>query len=317
MKYNKLEYNTSLFLSSISLFLGIGISKIINNVGQDSWISIILGTLLGLLIIKLFTKLKPKENKILKYIYSTIILTINLLLVTKLISSIYLNKTPDILVVLPLIMLVYYSTSKDINLIFKLSQIMCLVFIIFALIPTITLTPKINIDYFKPLLTTNILKIITSSIDYALISTAPYTLYPNIKQNYTPKTYLLSSLMIYIIITVTIGNLGTNLAKLYRYPEYMIFKEISLLGFIENIQNILSFLWLFTSFILSSIATYNIKETTNKKLFIITLILITLLLTKILLNNYIYTEYITKYYGEILLSSIILYLISKIWHIIN
>lgn len=314
MKYNKLEYNSSLFLSSISLFLGIGISKIINTSMQDSWISIILGTVLGLLLIKLFTTLPQKENKILKYTYSSIILTINLLLVTKLISSIYLNKTPDILVIIPLIILIYYTTSKDINLILKLSQIMCLIFILFALFPTITLTPKIDIDYFKPILTTNIKNIITSSIDYALISTSPYILYPNLKQNYNYKTYLLSSLMIFIIITTTIGNLGINLAKLYRYPEYMIFKEISILGFIENIQNILSFLWLFASYTLSSITAFNIKQTTNKKYYIITLILITLLLTNILLNNYIYTEYLTKHYGIILLLTIILYLISKTWH---
>lgn len=311
MKYNKLEYNSSLFLSSISLFLGIGISKIINNVGSDYWLSLILGTFLGLLIIKLFTKLSQKENKILKYIYSVIILTINLLLVTKLISSIYLNKTPDIIVIFPLIILIYYATSKDRQLIYKLSQIMCFIFLLFSLIPIITLTPKIELDYFKPVFTSNILNILKSSIDYALISTAPYILYPNLKENYKNKTYLLSSIMILTIMTITIGNLSPNLAKLYRYPEYMIFKEISILGFIENIQNILSFLWLYTSFILSSIATYNIKETTSKSFFIITLILITLLLTKILLNNYFYTELITKYYGEIFLTTIILFLISK------
>lgn len=311
MEYNKLEYNSSLFLSSISLFLGIGISKIINNVGSDYWLSLILGTSLGLLIIKLFTKLPQKENKFLKYIYSVIILTINLLLVTKLISSIYLNKTPDIIVIFPLIMLIYYATSKDRQLIYKLSQIMCFIFLLFSLIPIITLTPKIELDYFKPVFTSNILNILKSSIDYALISTAPYILYPNLKENYKNKTYLLSSIMILTIMTITIGNLSPNLAKLYRYPEYMIFKEISILGFIENIQNILSFLWLYTSFILSSIATYNIKETISKSFFIITLILITLLLTKILLNNYIYTELITKYYGEIFLTTIILFLISK------
>lgn len=311
MKYNKLEYNSSLFLSSISPFLGIGISKIINNVSSDYWISIIIGTILGLLIIKIFTTLPPKENKIFKYIYSFIILTINLLLVTKLISSIYLNKTPDIIVIFPLIMLIYYSTSKDKQLIFKLSQIMCFIFLLFSLIPIITLTPKIELDYFKPIFTNNIYTILKTSLDYALISTAPYILYPNLKENYNKKTYLLSSLMILIITTITIGNLGPNLAKLYRYPEYMIFKEISILGFIENIQNILSFLWLYTSFILSSVATHNIKETTTKPLFILTLIIITLLLTKILLNNYIYTEYLTKYYGEIFLTTIILYLISK------
>ena len=64
MKYNKLEYNSALCLSSISLFLGIGISKIINSIGSNSWISIILGTAIGLLINYIFTKLPEKDNKI-------------------------------------------------------------------------------------------------------------------------------------------------------------------------------------------------------------------------------------------------------------
>ena len=123
----------------------------------------------------------------------------------------------------------------------------------------------------------------------------------------------LSSILVLIIFVIIIGNLGTNLAKLYRYPEYMVFKEISLLGFIENIQNILSYLWFFCSFILSSMATYNIKRVSNKKILIITLLLITFILNNVLLKNYIYFEYITKYYGIILFSILILFLISKIF----
>ena len=119
MKYNKLEYNSALCLSSISLFLGIGISKIINSIGSNSWISIILGTAIGLLINYIFTKLPEKDNKIFVYIYSTILLTLNLFLITKLISSIYLNRTPDIIVIIPLIILIYYISNKGINTILK------------------------------------------------------------------------------------------------------------------------------------------------------------------------------------------------------
>lgn len=312
MKYNKLEYNSALFLSSISLFLGIGISKIINNLGSDSWISIILGTLLGLIINYIFCKLPDRENKILTYIYSTIILLINLLLITKLISSIYLNKTPDIMVILPLVLITYYSVSKGINTIFKASLIICFGYLLITSIPAIALTPKIVIDNFKPFFTSDIISIIKSSLDYAFISTAPFILFDKFRENYNYKTYLLSSFLLLLIFVIIIGNLGVNLAKLYRYPEYMVFKEISVLGFVENIQNILSYLWLFCSFVLSSIAANNIKMISNKTGLIINLILVTILLTKIILNNYIYTEYITKYYGEILLFTIGIFIISKV-----
>lgn len=312
MKYNKLEYNSALFLSSISLFLGVGISKIINSLGSDSWIAIILGTMIGLIINYIFSKLPDKENKILTYVYSFIILLINLLLITKLISSIYLNKTPDIIVMLPLIFIVYYSASKGINTIFKASLIICFVYLLITIIPVAALTPKIDIDNFKPFFTSDMTNIIKSSLDYAFISTAPFILFNKFKKNYNYKTYLLSSSLLLLIFIIIIGNLGVNLAKLYRYPEYMVFKEISILGFIENIQNILSYLWLFCSFVLSSVAANNIKKVSNKTGLIIALILITILLTKVILNNYIYTEYITKYYGEILLSTIGMFIVSKL-----
>lgn len=313
MKYNKLEYNSALCLSSISLFLGIGISKIINSIGSNSWISIILGTAIGLLINYIFTKLPEKDNKIFVYIYSTILLTLNLFLITKLISSIYLNRTPDIIVFIPLIILIYYISNKGINAILKTSLIISFIYTLIYLIPLTALAPKINIDEFIPLLTSNIYDIIKCSLTYAFISTTPFILFPKFKENYNYKSYLLSSILVLIIFVIIIGNLGTNLAKLYRYPEYMVFKEISLLGFIENIQNILSYLWLFCSFILSSMATYNIKRVSNKKILIITLLLITIILNNVLLKNYIYIEYITKYYGIILFSILILFLISKIF----
>lgn len=312
MKYNKLEYNSALFLSSSSLFLGIGISNIINTIGSDSWISIILGTILGLILNYIYTKLPEKENKFIVYFYSFILLSLDILLITKLISSIYLNKTPDLLVLLPLILLEYYIANKGINTIFKTSLIIAFIYILIYLTPFLALAPKINIDEFKPILTSNFIDIIKCSFEYAFISTAPFIMFSKFKENYNYKTYLFSSLLILIMFVVIIGNLGTNLAKLYRYPEYMVFKEISLLGFIENIQNILSYLWLFSSFIFSSVATYNIKRVSNKPILIITMILVVLILNNIFLKSYIYTEYITKYYGLILLAIIILYFLSKL-----
>ena len=51
MKYNKLEYNSAIFLSSISLFLGIGINRVVSIAKNDSWISVIIGSILGLLFL--------------------------------------------------------------------------------------------------------------------------------------------------------------------------------------------------------------------------------------------------------------------------
>ena len=50
-KITNLEYQSLMFLLSFPLFMGIGISKMINCVGSDIWISMLIGTLIGVFII--------------------------------------------------------------------------------------------------------------------------------------------------------------------------------------------------------------------------------------------------------------------------
>lgn len=305
MKYNKLEYNSAIFLSSISLFLGIGINKIIDIAKNDSWISVIIGYLLGLLIIYFYKKINLKKIKIFTILSNLIILCINLFLITKLISSIYLNKTPDFMVIIPFILLIYYAVNKGKDCIFKVCSILLFVYILITIIPVATLVPSINYDYFKPILNNSILNIIIGGVRFSIISTAPILIFPNFKENFSYISYTLSSILLLIIIAGIIGNLGIELSLLYRYPEYMVFKNISLMGFIENIQNILSYLWLISSFIIGLITCHNLKNNINKKGLIIILLLIIFIFTKYLLNNYIYTTYLIDYYVYILLIPII------------
>ena len=49
-KITNLEYQCLAYLLAFPLFMGIGISKMIRDVGSDVWISMIIGTILGLFI---------------------------------------------------------------------------------------------------------------------------------------------------------------------------------------------------------------------------------------------------------------------------
>lgn len=313
MKYNKLEYNSAIFLSSISLFLGIGINRIITIAKNDSWISVIIGSILGLLILYLFSKLNKERRKGLSLLANIIILCIDIFLITKLISSIYLNRTPDFMVMLPFLLLIYYGVSKGANTIFKVSSILLFIYIIITIIPVATLVPSINYNYFKPLMNNSFVNILIGAIRFAIISTSPLIIFPNFKDNFSFKSYIFSCILLLVIIVGIIGNLGLDLSLLYRYPEYMVFKNISLMGFIENIQNILSYLWLISSFVIALFTSYNIKNTINNKGLILVFIAILFTFSAYLLSNYIYTDYLINYYSYILSIPIILCLFTKIW----
>lgn len=312
MKYNKLEYNSAVFLCIISLFLGVGVNRIIDISKNDAWISVIIGSLLGLLIIFIFKKIDKEKRKNLSLIYNIEILCIDLFLVTKLISSIYLNKTPDLLVMLPFLIAIYYGVNKGINVLFKVSSILFFIYILITIIPVTTLVPIINIDNFKPVLTNSWANILIGAIRFSIISTTPITIFPNIKENLSYKTYIFACILLFIISTAIIGTLGINLSLTYRYPEYQVFKNISLLGFIENIQNILSYIWLISSFTLAQFTSYNIKKAIKQKGLIIIFIIILFTFSKYLLSNYIYTDYLLNYYSYFLLLPISLFIITNL-----
>ena len=312
MKYNKLEYNSAVFLCIISLFLGIGANRIIDISKNDAWISVIIGSLLGLFIIFIFKKIDKEKRKNLSLIYNIEILCIDLFLVTKLISSIYLNKTPDLQVMLPFLVAIYYGVNKGINVLFKVSSILFFIYILITIIPATTLVPIINIDNFKPVLTNSWTNILIGAIRFSIISTTPITIFPNIKENLSYKTYIFACILLFIISTAIIGTLGINLSLTYRYPEYQVFKNISLLGFIENIQNILSYIWLISSFTLAQFTSYNIKKIIKQKGLIIIFIIILFTFSKYLLSNYIYTDYLLNYYSYFLLLPISLFIITNL-----
>ena len=69
-KITNIESKCMQYLLAFPLFMGIGLSKIIKTSGSDSWISILLGTIIGLIINYIMTKLPRKNNKICEFIYS-------------------------------------------------------------------------------------------------------------------------------------------------------------------------------------------------------------------------------------------------------
>ncbi len=312
-KITNLENISLIYLLTFPLFMGVGFSKIIKNVGSDAWISILIGTIIGLGINYIIKSMPKEDNKLFKLLYNICFLVIGTMLIGKLVSSIYLSRTPTYIVLIPGGYLIYYTSLKGRKTLYKSVSILVFLHIFLFLCAALTLIPTIKIDYFLPIMTTSINKILLSSLDFALISTSPMILINNFKEKYNYKIYLISALLLLIILLCTIGNLGIEVSKLYRYPEYMVFKRISILNFIENIENILFTLWIINIFVLTSLSCINIKEITNNKFLLIILIIMIYLLDKYALNTYKVTDFYLKYYTYMLLIIMLLFLLSKIF----
>ncbi|MDD2208050.1 MAG: hypothetical protein PHU45_01670, partial [Bacilli bacterium] len=180
------------------------------------------------------------------------------------------NQTPKIIILAALLLIIIYSRSKNKENIFKVANILFIINIGLFLITTFSLIPYINIEIITLANNFNLANILISSIYFALLSTIPYLILPNFKENYNYKAYILSSLYTLILFTLIITILGAPVASIYKYPEYIIFKKISILNIIENVQNILFMSWIFESFIMLGIASNNI----NKKILLLILIVI-------------------------------------------
>ena len=277
---NKLTY----FITRSSMF-GIGFYTLFKNAGKDAWISVLLGTLLGIIILYVYKSIKEffkninlKDilcHKVLGKFYIFIFLlfyaflmTIILVLLPMFVNSFYLLYTPKILIVIPFLLLAVYLTSKEKRVLESLSNLLCFFSIIIIIIYALFLTKYLNFSNLMPIYSEKSFNIIKASLVYAGITSIPQII--TINYNTTCfkddlKNYLLGTFFSFFIILFTILSLGDPLIKIFSFPEYAVLKQIKILDFIENIENLSTFIWYFDMFITLSALTTNIKETLPKK----------------------------------------------------
>jgi hypothetical protein len=301
------------YLLTRALFIGLGFSLVIERAGRDIWISTIIGIIIGSIINYLISILPNKNNKTLKIIINIILLFLSSFVLAKLISSVYLDKTPVLVVLLPYYFICYYISQKNLIVLKRVSNFLFIINSLIFIFVCCSSIPTINIDYFKPIGNTNIWNIIRGGIDFALISNVPFTSFNNYQKEYNYKIYLLSTITLSFILILIVGVLGIDLAKVYRFPAYIIYKKISFLAFIENVQNILFSTLIFDSFVLSASSSINIKEETNNWFLISILIIEALFISFIILNNIHIMLLILKYYIYILGFVFLLYIINKLF----
>lgn len=310
-----------------ALFMGIGISNVIEKARESTIFVIILGTLFGCFLLTLINKFNYKEVKGFRKwsmcILVFILLIIGLEELINLISSIYLIDTNKFFIALPLLLVILYLNTKDISVNFKISSILVIVCNSIYFLAVIGLIANIKVLNFLPLFNVPFTKVLLISFEFAIYSITPCILFGGLKNNIENlnkkmiKEYLGSNLVLTSIFLLTQGVLGVELVNLFKYPEYVILKKISLLDFINNVENILSFCWLFMIFMYLSICSkqlYDICESTFKKKWIYPIFLIVSIyfISGNLFDNVNFLIFIYDYLWIICIGIVIMYMLINI-----
>ena len=313
---SKFQKMSLIYFISSSFFLASGYSLIFNTSSFDSWISMIIGSIIGLIMVILFNKLG--FNKIKSYIlnkqlnlsvkiiftlFFSFIIFINVVILRIFTTSFYLTKTPGWLIITPFLLLCIYNSKKGIKSIAKEAQILMPISIIFISLNMLGVCSDGSIDNFLPVLTNPLSNIIISSIYFAIFTSIPQLLLFDSKISIKDNVmgYLLTTSILLFVGFVIILVLGPALIHIYRFPEYMVLKQLKLFNFVEKIENLVGMIWFFNLFITSSISSYNINKTIKNNKIKILLFILIILLVELFSYHYELILFIYKYMPYLLL----------------
>ena len=124
----------------------------------------------------------------------------------------------------------------------------------------------------------------------------------------------------FLVMLLTMGNLGIYLSSIYQYPEYIALKNISIFGFIDRIENLVSSQWIFGLFINLTMVVYFLANTVKKDYhgkIVPTIITLAILFTSayIFKNNTMFNNYTYNYslFPRIIILVILTFMVIAIY----
>ncbi len=316
-KHNNVELIIIEILLVNSFFVGEGYSRIFDISQTDAWISMILGTLLGIIIIYIFHILGKRINYNLKYltnkhfllkilldIFLLILIIYPIIMIDSLVNSYYLTYTNPYLIIIPIVLLVLYLAIKGFRVISKTMTFIMPIIIITIVMGFIGLSTLVKIDNYLPTLIIPTKKILLGSLYFCIFSTSPLFLIIQEKADFKPKMvgYLLGCALVIILTGLVTGVLGNYFATLYSFPVYMAYKKINIFSFLQNLENILYMPSYIHAITLSSISLAKILELHQNKILPFLLCIVTI----------IFVNYVSTHYNAyLMLSKIIPYILAS------
>ncbi len=317
---NKLEnfdVGTLNYFITRAFLTGFLFNSLLNLVKQDSWfipiIGIIIGIVFSLLVVYIFNykpnlnfseKLISLFNKklgiiliLIFCIFCFFMCTLTYLNINNFIHGQFLNKTPTLAIVIVCIIAIYYILIKGLNVIAKTGNILFYIAMILFFISFIGLLPFIEIENLKPFLNNkpaNYLESLNCFYSFNIVPMIFLTILPKEKIN-NPKlkrtlifSFILSALTMFIVMFSTLATFGYELTSLYKYPEFHVLKNISLMGLQARIESILIIQCIFDFFMFIVLTIYFIANSIKSimKVKNINLLYAILCIFLVILTNY-------------------------------
>ena len=264
-----------------SLFLGFGISLLFYQSGKDCYWGAIVGLLIGVIITYFYNyiirekkkqdldKLYQKDKvwglvaRILMGVVSYIILIYVLVLYVSFTISFLLVTTPEFYVLIPFLILAGYCAFKGLKIISRVATFMMVFSIIMVILAVLGLSVFFEATNFLPILTNTPSSFLMNVITFAGVSSLPnvLTLHFNNEGEGNLANYVVGAITIILMVVCINGALGENLVKIFRFPEYIVLKQLKIFKFIEKVENIFSLVWVMDIYITATMAIFSLKKT--------------------------------------------------------
>lgn len=290
-KVSKYQIGMLLSLIMCGLYLGINDVILLRKSGNEVLLSMLIGTIIGLIPIcmylkinntlpylniyekntKLFGKVIGNIFNVLLFIFYLFLLVLSLRALVIFINSKYLQNTSFIVLEILVTLTSFLICYKGLETIFRVSQISFIATIIFMIIIESFLFKFVEISNILPLLDKSnyISNIIDGCLFHAsttsLLSILLLTIEKNkivSNKNYNKiiiSFYLFGNLTLILVMFFTISCLGYKLSSIFRYPEYVLLKKIAVSNTELHLENLLAFRWIIYILSLIYLSMHSIK----------------------------------------------------------
>lgn len=324
-KISSIQVGMMTALTCCGLYLGLSNVVLIRKSGSEVLVAMLLGVIIGLIPVLMCLKISgthPELNiyeknkkifgKVLGNIINGLLLLIYVAMLVFALRSIiifltskYFMNTPFYLIGCLIIITILIICFKGLETIARISQVTFFASLFLVIFIEFFVLQYVEIGNILPMFINNdyVSNILSGSIYYAsscaLLTMLLLTI--NKSRIRDPKNYnksiilfyLLGSLSLTLVMFYVVSSFGYKLTSLFRYPEYIMLKKISISDANLHIENLLAFRWIFYMLALANVSLYGImtgiKSFSNKiklnKIIVIIIVVLALPIAKMTFGN--------------------------------
>lgn len=276
---NSRQYTIIVILYTAGTGILIIPASLVSEVQQDAWIVATIGTLLSLLLIKLYIILSNKMANLTlvevseKFLGSFIgkVISLSFILLTLLSSGELLYfignflqtevmpETPPVVFAILFNFIILFAAYQGLEVFARTLEILFPIFLFIFIIFLFFVSPQIDIKNVQPVLEVSIPPLIYSVLHFMGLFSFPLIvllmIFPSAINNLQSgkKGFYIGTLVGGFIITAFIALsilvLGVTNTSLRTFPSYTLAQKISVGNFLQRIEIIMAFMWMVTIFV--------------------------------------------------------------------